>query len=54
MFYDFIKFRNIVIKLYYQTSIKDNENTTVVSNDEQMFLDEKNLRTIKKKSSINF
>ena len=40
MFYDFIEFRNTVIKLYYQISIEINENTTVASNDEQMFSDE--------------
>ena len=40
MFYDFIKFRNTMIKLYYRTSIKDNKNTTVVSDDEQMFSNE--------------
>ena len=40
MFYEFIEFKNTIIKSYYQISIEINENTTVVSNDEQMFSDE--------------
>ena len=41
MFYDFIEFKNTMIKSYYWTDIKNNENIAVVSNDEQMFLNEK-------------
>ena len=41
MFYEFIEFKNTIIKSYYRISIKINENTTIVSNDEQMLSDEK-------------
>ena len=40
MFYDFIKFRNTVMKSYYRINIENNENTAVVSNDEQMLSNE--------------
>ena len=33
MFYDFIDFRNTIIKSYYRIDIENNENTAVVSND---------------------
>ena len=36
-----MKFRNTMIKSYYRISIEKNEDTTVASNDEQMFSDEK-------------
>lgn len=40
-FYDFIEFKNTIIKLYYRIDIENNENTIVVSNDKQMFLNKK-------------
>ena len=40
MFYEFIEFKNTIIKSYYRISIEINENTIVVSNDEQMFSNE--------------
>ena len=41
MFYEFIEFKNTIIKSYYRINIEINKNTTVASNDEQMFSDEK-------------
>ena len=41
MFYELIEFKNTIIKSYYRISIEVNENTTVVSNDEQMLSAEK-------------
>ena len=41
IFYDFIDFRSTMIKSYYRIDIENNENTTVVSNNEQMLLNEK-------------
>ena len=40
MLYDFIEFKNTMIKSYYQTNIKNNKNTTVASDDKQMFSNE--------------
>ena len=43
MLYDFIEFRNTMIKSYYWASaenIENNENTNIVSNDEQIFSNE--------------
>ena len=40
MLYDFIEFRNTMIKSYYRANIENNENTTVASDNEQMFSDE--------------
>ena len=40
MFYDFIEFRNTMIKLYYRINIKNNKNMIIASNDEQMFSNE--------------
>ena len=48
MFYDFIEFKNTMIKSYYQISIENNENTNIVSNDEQMFSNENELSNDKK------
>ena len=49
IFYDFIKFRNTTIKLYYQTDIENNKNTAVVSDNEQMFSNEKKSSNDQKK-----
>ena len=49
MLYDSIDFRNTMIKSYYQTDIKDNEDTAVVSNDEQIFSNEKKFSNEQKK-----
>ena len=51
MLYDFIEFRNTMIKLYYRTDIENNENTAVVSNDEQMLSDEKKSSNDQKKTT---
>ena len=40
MFYELIEFKNTIIKSYYQINIEVNKNTTVASNDEQMFSNE--------------
>ena len=39
MFYEFIEFKSTIIKSYYRINIEVNKNTTVISNDEQMFSD---------------
>ena len=49
MLYDFIKFRNTMIKSYYQINIKINENTIIALNDEQMFSNEKKSSNDEKK-----
>ena len=49
MFYDFIEFRNTIIKLYYRIDIENNENTAVASNDEQIFSNEKKSSNDQKK-----
>ena len=54
MFYDFIDFRNTMIKSYYRIDIKDNENTTVVLNNEQMFSYEKKFSNDQKKIIDHF
>ena len=51
MLYDLIKFRNTMIKSYYRVSVKDienNENTNIVSNNEQMLSDENEFSNDKK------
>ena len=40
IFYEFIEFKNTIIKSYYRISIEVNGNTTIVLNDEQMFSNE--------------
>ena len=54
MFYDFIDFRSTMIKSYYRTDIKDNEDTAVASNDEQIFSNEKEFSNDKKKIIDHF
>ena len=54
MFYDFIDFRNTMIKSYYRTDIENNENTVVASNDKQMFSDEKEFSNDQKKIIDHF
>ena len=54
MFYDFIDFRNTMIKSYYRIDIENNKNTAVASNNEQMFSNEKEFSNDQKKSSIIF
>ena len=49
MLYDFIEFRNTMIKLYYRINIKNNKNTTVASNDKQMLSNKKKSSNDKKK-----
>ena len=54
MFYDFIDFRSTIIKPYYRIDIENNENTVIVSNDEQMFSNEKNFSNDQKKIIDHF
>ena len=54
IFYDFIDFRSTIIKSYYQTDIKNNKNTAVASNDEQMFSNKKKSSNDQKKIIDHF
>ena len=49
MFYDFINFKNTIIKSYYRTDIENNKDTAVASNNKQMFLKEKEFSNNQKK-----
>ena len=49
MLYDFIEFRNTIIKSYYRINIEDNKNTAIASDDEQMFSNEKKSSNDQKK-----
>ena len=49
--YDFIEFRNTMIKPYYRADIEDNKNTAIASNDEQMLLNEKEFSNDQKKAT---
>ena len=48
MLYDFIEFKSTMLKSYYRIRTEDNENTNIVSNDEQMLSNENELPNDKK------